>query len=92
MLTITSERSLRFRRGRSDRPALTHLAWLVVGDPTVAERLLRGDPVDAVITHPHYAVKLDARDCATLADIRTRSHTVGEFLSHLADIVDGTAV
>jgi hypothetical protein len=50
--------------------------------------LLR-DPLDAAGAHPHYALLLDARDRATLADIRTRARTVGEFLADLADVVDG---
>jgi hypothetical protein len=56
----------------------------------VAESLLR-DPLDAAALHPHYVLALDARDRATLADIRARTSTVGEFLADLADIVDGVA-
>jgi len=75
--------------GRSKRPALTHLAWLVVADPRVAERLLEGESVEAAVAHPHYAVKLDARDRATLADICARTCTVNDFLVNLAVVADG---
>jgi uncharacterized protein DUF5317 len=74
--------------GQSARPALTRLALLAAANPTVAESLLR-DPFDAAAAHPHYALALDARDRATLADIRSRARTVGEFLANLADVVDG---
>lgn len=74
--------------GRSSRPALTRLAWLVVADPSVAERLLEGESPDAATAHPHYPVKLDARDRATLADICARVRTVSEFLSNLAAVAD----
>lgn len=76
--------------GQSARPALTRLALLAAANPSVAESLLR-DPVVAAALHPHYALALDARDQATLADIRARSSTVGEFLAGLADVVDGAA-
>jgi hypothetical protein len=74
--------------GQSARPALTRLALLAAANPTVAESLL-SDPLAAASAHPHYAMLLDARDRATLADIRARAQTVGEFLSDLADVVDG---
>ncbi len=80
---------MRLLPGQSARPALTRLALLAAANPTVAEHLLR-DPLDAAAAHPHYALLLDARDRATLADIRTRARTVGEFISDLADVVDGT--
>ena len=76
--------------GRSARPALTRLALLAAANPLVAESLLR-DPLVAAASHPHYVLSLDARDQATLADIRARSSTVGEFLAGLADVVDGAA-
>jgi hypothetical protein len=76
--------------GQSARPALTRLALLAAANPTVAESLLR-DPLDAAASHPHFALALDARDRATLADIRARARTVGEFLADLADVVDGAA-
>ncbi len=57
----------------------------------IAERLLRGDPLDAAIDHPHYVVPLDARDRATLADICARVRTVSEFLYNLAAVADGAA-
>lgn len=76
--------------GQSARPALTRLALLAAANPSVAECLLR-EPLDAEALHPHYAFALDARDRATLADIRARASTVGEFLSDLADVVDGAA-
>lgn len=76
--------------GQSARPALTRLALLAAANPSVAECLLR-DPLDAEVLHPHYAFALDARDRATLADIRARASTVGEFLADLADVVDGAA-
>jgi hypothetical protein len=89
--SATLDRSMRLQPGQSARPALTRLALLAAANPTVAERLLL-DPLDAVAIHPHYSLPLDARDRATLADIRARAHTVGEFLSGLADVVDGAAV
>jgi hypothetical protein len=76
--------------GQSARPALTRLALLAAANPAIAESLLR-DPLDAAAAHPHYAFVLDARDRATLADIRLRARTVGEFLTNLADVVDGVA-
>jgi Family of unknown function (DUF5317) len=76
--------------GQSARPALTRLALLAAANPIVAESLLR-DPLDAAAAHPHFVLALDARDRATLADIRTRARTVGEFLADLADVVDGAA-
>jgi hypothetical protein len=76
--------------GQSARPALTRLALLAAANPSVAEGLLR-DPLDAAAAHPHFVLALDARDRATLADIRARARTVGEFLADLADVVDGAA-
>jgi len=84
------EQRARLIPGQSARPALTRLALLAAANPTVAESLLR-DPFDAAAAHPHFALALDARDRATLADIRARAHTVGEFLADLADVVDGAA-
>jgi hypothetical protein len=84
------EQRARLIPGQSARPALTRLALLAAANPSVAERLLR-DPLDAAATHPHYVLALDARDRATLADIRARARTVGEFLADLADVVDGAA-
>ena len=74
--------------GQSARPHLTRLALLAAANPTIAENLLR-DPLHAANSHPHYTMMLDARDRATLADIRSRAQTVGEFLADLADVVDG---
>ena len=74
--------------GHSTRPALTRLALLAAADPALAERLLH-DPFDVANAHPHYHVTLDANDRATLAAIRARSRTVGEFLGELAAEVDG---
>src|SRR5215211_1986596 len=84
------EQRARLIPGQSARPALTRLALLAAANPSVAEHLLR-DPLDAAATHPHYVLALDARDRATLADIRTRARSVGEFLADLADVVDGAA-
>lgn len=89
--SATLDRGMRLQPGQSARPALTRLALLAAANPTVAERLLH-DPLDAVAIHPHYSLPLDARDRATLADIRARARTVGEFLSGLADVVDGATV
>jgi hypothetical protein len=82
------EQRARLIPGQSARPALTRLALLAAANPTVAESLLR-DPLDAAASHPHFVLALDARDRATLADIRARARTVGEFLTDLADVVDG---
>ena len=81
------DQRMRLLPGQSARPVLTRLALLAAANPTVAESLLH-DPLDAA-AHPHFALLLDARDRATLADIRSRARTVGEFLSDLADVVDG---
>ena len=86
--TPAPEQSARLIPDQSARPALTRLALLAAANPSVAEHLLR-DPLDAAATHPHYVLALDARDRATLADIRARAQTVGEFLANLADVVDG---
>jgi len=91
MLTFRSappDQRARLIPGQSARPALTRLALLAAANPTVAEGLLR-DPLDAAAAHPHFVLSLDARDRATLADIRERARTVGEFLADLADVVDG---
>ena len=82
------DQSMRLLPGQSARPALTRLALLAAANPAVAENLLH-DPLDPAAAHPHFALSLDARDCATLADIRSRARTLGEFLSNLADVVDG---
>ena len=79
---------VRLISGHSTRPALTRLALLAAANPTFAESLMR-DPVGAGSAHPHYAVSLDARDCATLVAISSRTRTVGEFLGELANVVDG---
>jgi hypothetical protein len=74
---------------RSSRPALTHLVLLAVADRSIAEHLLRSD--DAATMHPHYGVHLDEDDRETLADLRTRSTTVEQFLSDLAAVADGSS-
>jgi hypothetical protein len=86
--SVPLDQRARLIPGQSARPALTRLALLAAANPAVAENLLR-DPLDAAASHPHFVLALDARDCATLADIRTRARTVGEFLDGLADVVDG---
>ncbi len=86
---VSSEKRPRLVPGHSARPALTRLALLAAADPALAERLLH-DPIDAADAHPHYRVALDAQDRATLAAIRARARTVGEFLGELAAEVDGT--
>lgn len=90
-IPLSHDRRQELVSGQSARPALTRLALLAAANPTVAECLMR-DPLDAAAAHPHYALLLDARDRATLADIRARTSTVGEFLANLADVVDGAAV
>jgi hypothetical protein len=62
----------------------------VLADRGIAERLLRGEPIDTAIAHPHYPVTLDERDRATLLDIRSRAATVDELLESLAEIADGS--
>jgi uncharacterized protein (DUF302 family) len=89
MLAMVPEWQRLSRCGRSNRPALTRLAWLVAADPSVARRLLDGETPEAAMAHPHYVVLLDDDDRETLADLRTRSHTVEEFLSGLAAAADG---
>ena len=80
-----------FLPGASTRPALTRLALLAAANPAVADSLLR-DPIDRLASmHPHYALSLDAHDQDTLAAIRLRARTVSEFLSELADVVDGAS-
>ncbi|MGQ9547889.1 MAG: hypothetical protein ACUVSW_00750 [Roseiflexus sp.] len=83
-----TEKRIPFISGQSARPALTRLALLAAADPVIAERLLH-DPFDVADAHPHYHVTLDAHDRATLAAIRARVQTVGEFLGELAAEVDG---
>jgi hypothetical protein len=63
---------------------------LAAANPSIAERLLRGDPLDIALDHPQYSVPLDAHDRATLADICARARTVNEFLSNVAAAADGT--
>lgn len=87
---MPSDQEMRLLPGQSARPALTRLALLAAANPDVAKHLLH-DPLGAAAAHPHYTLSLDARDRATLADIRTRAQTVGEFLADLADVVDGTS-
>jgi hypothetical protein len=64
---------------------------LAAANPSIVERLLRGDPLDTAIDHPQYTVPLDARDRETLADICARANTVNEFLLHLAAAADDIA-
>jgi len=66
-----------------------YLGLLVLADREIAERLLRGDPIDAAIAHPHYHVLLDESDRATLSAIRTRAASVDELLADLAEFADG---
>jgi hypothetical protein len=63
---------------------------LAAANPSIAESLLRGDPLDMAIDHPQYTVRLDARDRATLNDICARTHTINEFLLSLAAAADDT--
>lgn len=88
---LSPDQEVRLLPGQSTRPALTRLALLAAANPDVAAHLLH-DPLNAAAAHPHYTLLLDARDRATLADIRTRAQTVGEFLAGLADVVDGVSV
>jgi hypothetical protein len=76
-------------RGSIKRPALQYVGLLLLADRGIAERLLRGDPIDTAIAHPHYPVMLDEGDRAALSDIRDRVATVDELLAYLADVVDG---
>jgi hypothetical protein len=85
------ERRTRPLRGQSSRPALTHVVLLAAANPSIAERLMRGDPLDMAIDHPQYTVPLDAHDRATLTDICARAHTINEFLINLAAAADDTA-
>ena len=84
------ERRTRPLRGQSSRPALTHVVLLAAANPSIAESLLRGDPLDMAIYHPQYTVPLDARDRATLNDICARARTINEFLLSLAAAADDT--
>jgi hypothetical protein len=77
------------RRELSERKALLYSGLLLLADRGIAERLLRGDPIDMAIAHPHYPVSLDDGDRATLSDIRDRVATVDELLAHLAEVADG---
>ncbi|HJZ48999.1 MAG TPA: hypothetical protein VKE41_17605 [Roseiflexaceae bacterium] len=85
------ERRTRPLRGQSSRPALTHVVLLAAANPSIAERLLRGDPLDSVIEHPQYTVPLDAHDRATLIDICARARSINEFLLNLAAAADDYA-
>ena len=62
---------------------------MLLADRGIAERLLRGDPIDTAIAHPHYPVLLDDGDRAALSDIRDRVATVDELLAHIAEVADG---
>jgi hypothetical protein len=83
------DRSSPKHRGPSKRPALQYVGLLLLADRGIAERLLRGDPIDTAIAHPHYPVLLDEGDRATLSDIRDRAATVDELLAHIAEVADG---
>ena len=85
------ERRTRPLRGQSSRPALTHVVMLASANPSIAERLLRGDPLDMAIDHPQYTVPLDAHDRATLIDICARARSINEFLINLAAAADDYA-
>ena len=85
------ERRTRPLRGQSNRPALTHVVLLATANPRIAERLMRGDPLDLAIDHPQYTVPLDAHDRATLTDICARARSINEFLINLAAAADDTA-
>lgn len=74
---------------RSCRPALTHLVLLAAADPTLAERLLHDESLEATVDHPHYLVQLDAHDRATLASLRAQARTISELLASLAEVADG---
>ncbi len=76
-------------RGQSSRPALSHVVLLAAANPSIAERLLRGEPLDLALSHAQYTVPLDARDRATLVDICARVRTVNEFLANLAAAAEG---
>ena len=67
------------------------MVLLAAANPGIAERLMRGDPLDTAIDHPQYTVPLDARDRATLIDICARAHTINEFLINLAAAADDIA-
>ena len=64
---------------------------LASANPNIAERLLRGEPLDMAIDHPQYTVPLDARDRATLLDICARARSINEFLISLAAAADDYA-
>ena len=85
------ERRTRPLRGQSSRPALTHVVLLAAANPSIVERLLRGEPIDPAIDHPQYTVPLDAHDRATLIDICARAHSINEFLINLAAAADDCA-
>ena len=89
LLPKRPDRSLHTHVGTTKLLALQYAGLLLLADRGIAERLLRGDPIEAAIAHPHYPVLLDERDRATLADIRERAATVDELLAHLAEVADG---
>ncbi|NTW00204.1 MAG: hypothetical protein HGA19_02735 [Oscillochloris sp.] len=66
---------------------MTALALLAAANPLVAEQLLH-DPLAAAQSHPHYVIHLDDADRVVLAQIRSRSHSVQDFLLQLADALD----
>ena len=92
MTPMSLERRTPPMRGQSSRPALTHLVLLAAANPIIAERLLRGEPLDIALSHPQYVVPLDARDRATLADICARTSSVHDFMMTLAAAADGVMV
>ena len=83
------DRSSLKHREPTKRPALQYVGLLLLADRGIAERLLRGDPIDTTIAHPHYPVTLDEGDRATLSEIRDRVATVDELLAFLAEVADG---
>lgn len=64
------------------------MVLLAAANPSIAESLLRGDPLDTAIDHPQYTVPLDAHDRATLIDICARARSINEFLINLAAAAD----
>jgi hypothetical protein len=78
----------REHREPSKRSALQYVGLLLLADRGLAEGLLRGDPIDTAIAHPHYPVLLDEGDRATLSDIRSRVNSVDELLAHLAELAE----
>lgn len=85
--TVSLDRSARGHRWPSRHQTLEVLGILMIADRGIAEQLLRGEPVDSAIAHPHYSVLLDDNARAAVSHLCTSTTTVDEFLAGFVEIV-----